>query len=571
MIKRFRTLPLLLLAAACATAPAAQMAAPPPPAASGLYSGIVSAAHPEATAAGLAILKKGGTASDAAAATMLALTVVEPQSSGIGGGGFLVYQPANGQVATIDGREAAPMVASPAQFLGPDGKRLGFADAATGGRSVGVPGNIRLIAEAHKRWGKLPWAELFAPAIALADGFTVSTRMSEFIGYGKAGLMKSPEGRALYFNADGTPIAAGTRFANPALAATLRKIAAEGPDAFYAGPIAAGILAAVNTAENNPTGMTQADLTNYRAKERAPVCGSYRTYRICGMGPPSSGGVGVLQMLAQLERFDMKALGKDNPVAWHLFAESQRLAYADRDKWLGDADFVQVPVQGLTDKRYIKARGALIAADKRIAKAEAGMPRGAPPRQAANDNEVAGTTHFAVAATDGSVATYTSTVERVFGSGLVANGFVLNNELTDFNFDPADQGALTANRVQPGKRPRSSMSPTIVYDSKGRVVLAVGAAGGTTIIAQVAKAVMGVVDFGLPVDQALGLPQLVALGDRLSVEKGTFLETMIPQLKAMGHNPVATTLPLKLNGIEQLPGGWRGGADPRSEGKVLGY
>jgi gamma-glutamyltranspeptidase/glutathione hydrolase len=289
------------------------------------------------------------------------------------------------------------------------------------------------------------------------------------------------------------------------------------------------------------------------------------------MGPPSSGGVGVLTMLKQLERFDMKGLGKDNPVSWHLFAESQRLAYADRDKWLGDADFVKVPVPGLIDPAYIAARSALIRADARIAKAEAGSPKGAPPREAANDNEVAGTTHFAIADAAGNVASYTSTIERTFGSGLITGGFALNNELTDFNFDPADQGALTANRVQPGKRPRSSMSPTIVYDKDGKVVLAIGAAGGTTIIAQVAKAVMGVIDWDLDVQSAIALPQLIAIGDRLAIEKGTMLEEMAPALTAMGHKPQAGALPLKLNGVQRTATGWRGGADPRGEGKPAGY
>ncbi|WP_310497010.1 gamma-glutamyltransferase [Sandarakinorhabdus sp.] len=539
----------------------------------GPFKAVVSAAHPLASDAGLEILRKGGSAADAIAATMLALTVVEPQSSGIGGGGFLVYQPARGKIASIDGREKAPGIASPRQFLGADGKPMPFRMAQIGGRSAGVPGNIRLIAQAHKKYGKLPWADLFAPAIRLADqGFAVTPNMARFIAYGQDPLKKAgPEGRALYFDTAGQPLKAGAWFRNPALAQTLRTIADKGPDAFYTGEIAASIVKAVSTADANPTAMTLGDVAAYRAKWRTPVCGQYRVWRVCGMGPPSSGGVGMLAMLKQLERYDMAGLGKDNAVAWHLFAESQRLAYADRDKWLGDADFVRVPVKGLTDARYLAARSALIRPDARLAKAEAGMPAGAPPRQAANDNEVAGTTHFAVADAAGNVATYTSTVESTFGSGLVAGGFVLNNELTDFNFDPNDQGVLTANRVQPGKRPRSSMSPTIVYDASGKAVLAIGAAGGSTIIAQVAKTIIGVLDWGLPVDEAIALPTMVAIGDGgVRVEKDTFLAAMQPQLAAMGHNVILIPPFGKLNGIERTPAGWRGGADPRSEGTVVG-
>ncbi|WP_303782147.1 gamma-glutamyltransferase [Sandarakinorhabdus limnophila] len=539
----------------------------------GPFKAVLSAAHPLASEAGLSILKRGGSAADAAIATMLALTVVEPQSSGIGGGGFIVYQPANGPVGSIDGREKAPGVASPGQFLGPDGKPMPFMQAATGGRSVGVPGNVALAAEAHKKWGKLPWATLFEPAIKLAEGFTISPTMARFIAFGQDSLKQAgPEGRALYYDKDGAPLKAGTTFRNDKLAATLRLIAAKGADAFYKGPIAASIVKTVSTADANPTAMTLADLAAYKAEVRAPVCGTYRQYKICGMGPPSSGGTGVLAMLKQLERFDMKGLGKDNPVSWHLFGESQRLAYADREKWIGDPGFVAVPTKGLADPAYLGARSALINAGDRMAKAEAGMPAGAPTaRVNAADNEVAGTTNFAVADSAGNITTWTSTVEKTFGSGLVAEGFVLNNELTDFNFAPEDQGKLTANHVQPGKRPRSAMSPTIVYDASGKAILAIGAAGGVTIIAQVTKAIIGVLDWGLPVEEAIALPQLIAIGDRFAVEKGTKLETMIPAFTAMGHKPVATALPLKLNGVQRVAGGWRGGADARGEGRPAGY
>lgn len=575
---RFTLLAASLLATAAAAQPIPKDADSGPvqaasTAGAGPFKAVVSAANPMASEAGLSILKQGGSAADAAIATMLALTVVEPQSSGIGGGGFIVYQPAKGALGTIDGRETAPGVASPKQFLDEAGKPMPFMKAATGGRSVGVPGNVALAAEAHKRWGKLPWAKLFEPAIRLAEGFAISPTMARFIAFGQDSLkVAGPEGRALYYDKDGAPLPAGTIFRNDKLAATLRTIAAQGPDAFYKGPIAQGIVQTVSSAEANPTAMTLADVAAYQAKVREPVCGTYRQYKVCGMGPPSSGGTGVLAMLKQLERFDIAGLGKDNPVSWHLFAESQRLAYADREKWIGDPGFVAVPTKGLADPVYLTARSGLINAGTRMAKAAAGMPAGAPmARVTAADNEVAGTTNFAVADTAGNITTWTSTVEKSFGSGLVSNGFVLNNELTDFNFAPEDQGALTANHVQPGKRPRSAMSPTIVYDAKGQPILAIGAAGGVTIIAQVTKAIIGVLDWGLPVEQAIALPQLIAIGDRLSVEKGTFLETMIPALTAMGHQPVATALPLKLNGVQRVAGGWRGGADARGEGRPAGY
>lgn len=531
---------------------------------------VVSAADSRATEAGLAMLRQGGTAADAAAATMLALTVVEPQSSGIGGGGLLLYQPPRGRLITLDGRETAPGVATPRQFIGPDGKPLPGGDAATGGLSVGVPGNIALIAELHRRGGRLPWAALFEPAIKLAQGFTTSGRLAQYSGYASSGLSSGAGGAASLYLKDGKPLPAGTRFANPALEATLRALAAGGPKAFYAGPVGAQVVASVNGAAARPTAMTMADLAAYRVRERAPVCGTYRRYRVCGMGPPGSGGIAVLQILKQIEGFDIARLGPNNPTTWHLFAESQRLAFADRDMWVGDADFVKVPVAGLIAPAYVQARGKLIRADARMASVAAGTPAGAPARVAAKDPDVPGTSHFAVADARGGVVTYTSTVERPFGSGLLAGGFVLNNELTDFNFVAVKDGALTANAVAPGKRPRSSMSPTIVYDRRGKVVLAIGAAGGSTIIAQVAKAIIGVIDFKLPVAQAIALPQVYAMGDRFAVESGSSLEAMIPAFNALGHKAVASTLPLKANGVERTDKGWRGGADPRSEGQAAG-
>lgn len=541
---------------------------------------MVSAADPRAAAAGVAILRQGGSAMDAIAATLLALSVVEPQSSGIGGGGLLVYQAAGAtEPVTFDGRETAPASASPGLFLTPDGKPQSRSTAIPGGRSVGVPGNVAMLALAHARFGKLPWAALFAPAIALADdGYIVTPRLSAGIGAKREVLARNPAAAALYLTADGSAKAAGTRLFNPALAITLRAIAAGGSDAFYKGPVAAAVAQTVQTAPANPTVMTTADLAAYRAKSRPPVCTAYRVWRVCGMGPPSSGGTSVAAILKQLERFDLGTMGVDNPVSWHLLAESERLAFADRDAYLGDSDFVMVPLAGLVDPAYLQSRGALIHADGTMASASAGSPPGAARRTAAPANEIPSTSSFAAADARGNVATLTSTVEGGFGSGLVSGGFVLNNELTDFAFVPTAGGAPVANRVEAGKRPLSSMSPTLVYDRDGRVVLAIGAAGGPTIPAQVAKAIIGVLDWQLPVQDAIALPVIMVFGDLVLVEsgpQGERLAAMLPALKALGHARTAVTaLPYKANGIERVGSGaklsWRGGADPRSEGVALG-
>jgi gamma-glutamyltranspeptidase/glutathione hydrolase len=549
----------LLPAAAIAKAPAAAQA-------------MVSAADTRAAAAGIAMLQAGGDAMDAVAATVLALTVVEPQSSGIGGGGLLVYQTAGGHTpATFDGREKAPLAATDRLFLLPDGSPQPRGTAIPGGRSVGVPGNVAMLKLAHDKYGKLPWATLFGPAIALArGGYDITPRLAHSIDGGKATLARQPAAAALFLHPDGTPKTVGEHIVNEALAKTFEAIAANGPDAFYTGANAAALVAAVDNAPTNPSTMTVADLAAYRAKERAPVCGAYRAYRVCSMGPPSAGGIAVIAILGQLQGFDLTALGKESPTAWHLFAESERLAFADRAAYGGDMDFVSVPVAGLIDPAYLRQRAKLISATAVIAHAGPGQPKGAPPRVAPKTGEIPSTTDVAVADAAGNVASMTSTVEGPFGSSLVANGYILNNELTDFDFVPEVAGAKVANRVEPGKRPRSSMSPAIVYDRAGHVVLVVGAAGGPTIPAQVAKAIIGVIDWHLPIAAAIALPLVYTNDDTLVLEKGTTLAAIAPALKAMGHTVVQYPLPLKANGIERVAGGWRGGADPRSEGVALG-
>jgi gamma-glutamyltranspeptidase/glutathione hydrolase len=532
--------------------------------------GMVSSADPRASAAGVEILKAGGSATDAAIATMLALNVVEPQNSGIGGGSFMVHHDGKrGTTATFDGREAAPRAADAHWFYGPDGKPLTIFTAIPGGRSVGVPGNLRMMALAHQRYGSLPWARLFAPAIRLArNGFAITPRLHN--GLANFGRHIDPWAKSHFLAADGTPLPVGTILKNPEQATLFARIARSGPGAFYTGPTARRLVAAVNGASHNPSKMTLTDLASYRARERAPVCGSYRTYRICGMGPPSSGGVAVLQILKQLERFDMAALGKDSPIAWHLFAESERLAYADRDMYVGDADHVTVPVKGLTDPSYIAARSALISPDTTMATVSAGTPPGAPARVKAPNADIPGTSDLVVADRRGNVAEVTTTIESYFGSGLSVDGVMLNNELTDFDFVPVRDGNLVANRVQGGKRPRSSMSPTIVYDANGKVRIALGAAGGSTIIAQVSKALIAVLDWNMSAQDAIALGLLYAPGHTAVAEKGTQLEAMVPALRQLGESVQIAPLGLKANAIERVGGRWVGAADPRSEGVAMG-
>lgn len=534
--------------------------------------GMVSAADPRAAEAGAEMLRAGGSATDAAIATMLALNVVEPQSSGIGGGGFLVTSDAAGKVETIDGRETAPLAATPQWFVGRDGKAMTFPEAVPGGTGVGVPGNVALAAKAHAAHGRLPWARLFAPAIRLAGkGFTVSPRLNAALTNSKRSASFA-DGSRLFYTAAGEPLPVGATVRVPALARTLRDIARKGPGAFYAGPNAAAIAAAVGTSPRNPAPMTVQDLAGYRAKERPPVCGAYRGYRICGMGPPSSGATTVFATLKQLERFDLGALGQDSPVAWHLLAESLRLAYADRARYLADSDFVTVPLAGLTDPAYLAQRSQLIDPGKTLALAPAGTPPGAVTlsRADAAPQPEHGTSHFAVIDRAGNAASYTSTIEAAFGSGLVVGGYYLNNELTDFDMAPERDGKPVANRVEGGKRPRSSMSPTLVFAPDGKLRLAIGAAGGATISSQVAKAIVGVIDWRLSAQDAIALPVLFVSGDALIVERGSALEAMIPALRALGHDAVTVrTMPLKANAVEVVAGRLVGAADPRSEGRAV--
>jgi len=563
MIRRTLTALALLVLTTPATTLAKQPEAPP--------SGVVSSADPRAAAAGQEILRKGGNATDAALAMMIALTVVEPHNSGIGGGGFMLHHGGKtGLLETIDGRETAPAAATPDRFMRPDGKPLPFMEAWPGGYSVGVPGVLRLAAMAHAKWGKLPWADLFVPAIRYAeDGFEVRQRLYTALKAVEPVWKDFPEIQKIYWK-DGAPVPLGTIIRNPPLAALFRRIATEGPDAFYIGDNAKAISAAVTNAPKNPVPMTEADLAGYKAKERPPVCGHYRAYTICGMGPPSSGAVTVLEVLGMIERFDLKAWGKDDPRSWHVIGEAMQLAYADREKYLGDPDFVSNPVAGMIDPAYLAKRSRLISLGKTLPSYEAGLPPGAQPRTAAISSEVAGTSHFIAIDHDGDITEMTSTIESFFGSQLVANGFSLNNELTDFTFAPEKDGAPVANRVEAGKRPLSSMSPVIVYDADNKPIFAVGAAGGKTIIMQVAKALIAHFDWGQSAQDSIAMGLLFFDKDGLVIEPGTNLEPLKEPLETLGHKVGVAKMGLKANAAERLPDGrWVGAADPRSPGVSL--
>jgi gamma-glutamyltranspeptidase/glutathione hydrolase len=531
--------------------------------------GMVSAADPRAAEAGAEILRRGGSASDAAIATMLALNVVEPQSSGIGGGGFLMLADEQGHVESWDGRESAPKAATPSRFLDASGQPLPFRTAVVGGRSVGVPGNLALAASIHAEHGRLPWADLFQPAIHLArEGYTLSKRGHDSLARQPDTGAHDPQARAIYYAVDGQPLPIGTTIRNPALASTLEMIAAKGRDGFYKGELAREIATKVAAQTPSDGKLTEADIAAFSARKRPEVCAKYRVYKICSMGPPSSGATTVLATLVQLEGFDLAAMGPDSPVAWHLIAESERLAYADRELFLGDPDFVPVPVSALLDPAYLHRRGALISPDRTMAKVTAGLP--APHLARGQGPEEHGTTHFVVIDRQGNTASWTSTIESAYGSGIMVGGFYLNNELTDFSFVPEKDGAVVANRVEGGKRPRSSIAPTLVYGPDGKLLFVVGAAGGATIPVQVIRALIGTLDWKLPVDQVLALPVVYAPTDTINVEKGSRLEAMIPALIALGHPSVrALEMPLKTNAVAVVDGRLVGAGDPRSEGVAV--
>jgi len=522
---------------------------------------MVAAAHPLAVEAGLEVLRRGGSAVDAAIAVQMVLGVVEPQASGIGGGGFLLhYDGATKAIAVYDGRETAPAGATPTMFLDPGGKQLGFREAVASGISVGVPGLLAMLELAHKEHGKLAWRDLFGPAVVAArDGFATPPRLATWLD--RIPTLKDEPGiRAVYFNADGTPKKAGDRVANPALAETMRRIADQGAQVFYQGDIAAEMADRVRL-HRRPGTLTLADLAGYRPVRREPVCGPYRVWIVCGMPPPSSGGIAVLQILALLEPFELWRGRPDDLRSLHLIAEASRLAFADRVRYVADPAFVDVPVAGLLSPAYIAERRKLMSPDRSMGKVGPGLPPGYVER---------GTSHISIVDRWGNAVSFTTTIEAPFGAQIMVRGFLLNNELTDFSPRPEADGRQVANRVQPGKRPRSSMSPTLVLDRDGRLVAALGSAGGARIIGDTLQAVVGLLDWNLSPQAALAMSRVTNLNGATELEAGTAAAAQADALRALGHEVQVRRHEGGLAALRRAGDGWEGAADPRRDGVAQG-
>jgi len=533
---------------------------------------MIVTANPIASKAGYEILEAGGTAMDAAIAAQLVLNLVEPQSSGIGGGAFLVYYDSGAKaLTTLDGRETAPASIRPDHFIGEDGKPLPWWQRVVGGQSVGVPGTLKLLEEGHQRFGKSDWAELLQPAIRLArQGFTVSPRMAASIARAKdRGLAKFENTRKYFFTDDGEPLPAGYQLTNPLFAETLESIARQGARAFYHGTIGEAIVAAVN--QSAPGFMSQEDLRNYQVVERPPVCVRYRQYQVCGMGPPSSGALSVGQTLGVLNHVALGNRGFEAS-AIQLISDAQKLAYADRALYIGDSDFVSVPVSGMLDPDYLAGRADLITRGSAMPKAEAGSPPGLEAgRSAHSGKELPGTSHLSIVDQYGNVLSMTTTIETGFGSRVMAAGFLLNNELTDFSAVAERDGLEVANRIEPGKRPRSSMAPTIVFDAAGKPVMAIGSPGGSRIINYVSKTIIGVLDFGMDIQAAISAPHFSNRNGDTDLEAGTVVADLGGELEAMGQKVRIRDMNSGLHGIViEKNGHLQGGADPRREGQALG-
>ncbi len=533
---------------------------------------MVAAANPHAVEAGLAVLRAGGSAADAAVAVQAMLGLVEPQSSGVGGGAFLVYYDAKARRASAyDGRETAPAGATPAMFLKADGGTLPFHEAVLSGRSAGVPGAVAMLAAAQKAHGRIAWSSLFGAAEQLADaGFIVSPRLAKLAASG-APQAKAPDIVRYLSRADGTTIQAGDRLRNPAYAATLRRIAAEGPPALLTGKIAGDIVARL-AQPPLPGSMTVADMAAYRPREGAALCRPYRRYLVCEP-PAPSGGPATLEGLGLLQRTDIAERGPADAKGWYDLSQAERLMYADDMRYVADPAFVSVPVEGLLDPAYLDARARLIGDTAGPAPAP-GHPAGAPSAGADATREPGGTSSFAVVDRWGNVAVMTTTVESLFGDGRMVDGFVLNNQLTDFSFSPTEtDGAPAANAVGPGKRPRSSMAPTLVLDEHGGFIAAVGSPGGLAIPAYVLKALVGVLDWKLTMQQAIDLPNLIAIGDAYLSEPTKFAPGVVEALAKRGvvlHGGFGAEAS-GLHGVVLRGGVLEGGADPRREGIAQGY
>lgn len=531
-------------------------------------------AHPHATDAGYRILEHGGSALDAAVAMQAMLTLVEPQSSGIGGGAFLLYWDNQAkQLHAYDGRETAPASADENLFIKPDGQPMSWWDALVGGRSVGTPGVLRMLEQAHHTHGKLPWSKLFDDAIARSEqGFTVGPRLHQLIKSGiNPGLDRYPAARAYFYTEQGEPLPVGTTLKNPALAQSLQQIADKGADYFYQGPLADKITSAVAAATDNPGKLALNDLNTYQAKKREPLCRPYLSYKLCGFPPPTSGGVTVLQILKLLEKQPMDKLDPRAPEFNHLFTQASRLAYADRARYLADADFVEVPVKGLLDEGYLQQRRALINSKQDSGSAKAGNPTKVLSRSDDQSPELPSTTHFVVVDKWGNAVSITSSIEMAFGSTLMAGGFLLNNQLTDFSFSAEKDGEPIANRVQPGKRPRSSMSPFMVFDKNDRLIAAIGSPGGSRIINYVAQSLLVMLNHPLPLQEVVNLPHVSNRNGVTELEEDTSATVLAPQLEAIGHKIKVRDLNSGLHGIRRTADGrWESAVDNRREGSARG-
>ncbi len=532
---------------------------------------MIAAANPLAVRAGADVLRDGGTAADAMVAVQAVLGLVEPQSSGLGGGAFLVwYDAGSGALTTLDGRETAPLEATPRLFQDTQGTPLKFFDAVIGGRSVGTPGTPALMAEAHSRWGRKDWASLLEPAITLAqEGFAVSPRLARLVARDAERLATHPD-TAAYFLPGGVPVQQGSLLRNPAYAETLRHLAQDGVEAFYTGEIARDIVTEVRGAAGNPGVLSQTDLAIYKIKERAPVCVPYREHEVCGMGPPSSGALTVGQILGMLNHHDLAVLGPDSPQAWRLIGDASRLAFADRGRYMADSDFVPVPVKGLIADDYLAERAALLSGYRALDSVAPGAPEYDHALNWGDDDAIErpSTSHVSIVDADGNALSLTTTIENAFGSRVMVRGFLLNNELTDFSFRSHRDGIPVANRVEPGKRPRSSMAPTIVM-TDGVPRLVIGSPGGSRIIGYVAKTIIAWADWGMDIQSALSYPHAVNRFGTYDLEAGTSTEALQAPLEALGYKTSVRDLNSGLHAIE-IGHTLKGAADPRREGIAIG-